>query len=425
MNIAQDAILSEKQKSNNWRGSYTWLAGFSYFFQGYYVFGTRIYILTMMSNWDVPTGTQATVLAIIGLPAYLKMLPGLLSDRMPVKRWGRRKPYIFLGGLVYIPSYLLLIKIQDFGITWIAAILLFIFAWLLADTSLDAMTVDITPNERIGHMQGAAQGSQRTGAILGTMLIPLLGPRIGWTPMLLTLCTGAVAQSGVALLFREPTISREVLKNELSMKWVLQQTVNHKLLWLGLFFILFFSATQSTSNLLSIYLLSELGWSASPEKMQTFALVSVLSMIASALGAFLTGRLPSKTLISFRFNLIFVIAFWIFTIPWLLVNRSPEDLALVCFANISVGIGWGVGSVLSKALAMRVCPKSIEGFSFALMMSVSNFGSLVVGTKTASVFVDHLGGVVPAIFTLIPYGLISLVFVYPLLQSLYTEGEEL
>jgi len=421
--MAQMALLSEDQKNRNWRGSYLWLVGLSYFFQGFFYLGTRVYILTMMANWGVLTDTQATVLAILGLPGYLKVFPGILSDRLPVGRGGRRRPYIFLGGLFFIPGYLLLIEVQMFGMSWVAAILLILFAWLVVDTTLDALTVDVTPQARTGQMQGAAQSSKFVGGIFGTLLVPLLGPLIGWTPVLIILLVSTLALTGAALLIREVPISREVLKQELPLKKVLQEAFSHKLVWLGLFFILFFSATLATNNLLSIYLLSELGWSSSLEMMQTFALVGVVSATAMAIGAFITGRLPSKTLSSFRVYLGFVIAFWCLTLPWLLVNRSPENLVLVYCAYFSVGFGLGIGGVLILALAMRVCPKSIEGFTFALMMSASNFGGLVVGTKTASAFVEHLGGVVPALFTLVPYGLLSLVFLHPLLRLLNREEQ--
>lgn len=370
-----------------------------------------------MANWGVLTDTQATVQAILGLPSYLKIFPAIQSDRVPLGRWGRCKPYIFLGGLVYIPSYLLLIKIQEFGWTWVATILLLLFAWILTDASLDALTVDITPQERTGQMQGAAQSSRQAGGIFGTLLVPLLGPNLGWTPVLVTLGIGALVSSGAALFLREHPISRSALEKELPLKWVLREAFKHKLVWLGLFFILFFSATTGTGNLLSIYLLSELGWSTSLERMQTFAQVEVLSTIATASGAFLIGRLPSKTITSFKFYAGFVLAFWILTLPRLLVDHSSGNLVLVYCANISVGIGWGIRSFLTAALAMRVCPKSIEGFTFALMGSMIYLGSLVVGAKTASAFVERPGGVVPALFTLIPYGLISLVFLYPLLQT--------
>ena len=152
--------------------------------------------------------------------------------------------------------------------------------------------------------------------------------------------------------------------------------------------------------------------------MQTFAQVEILNTIATALGAFLIGRLPSKMITSFKLYAGFVFAFWIFSLPWLLVDRAPGNLVLVYWANISVGFGVGIGLVLKAALVMRICPKSIEGFTFALLSSTIYFGNLVVGAKTASAFVERLGGVVPALFTLIPYGLISLVFLYPLLQTI-------
>jgi MFS family permease len=421
--MAHAAMLSEEHRALHWRGAYLWFVSLSYFFQGFYFLGTRIFVLTRMANWGVLTDTQATVLAILGLPSYLKIFPAILSDRVPVRRWGRRKPYIFLGGLVYIPSYLLLIKVQEFGWIWVATILLLLFAWMLTDASLDALTVDITPQERIGQMQGAVQSSRQAGGIFGILLVPLLGPRLGWTSVLVTLGTGALISSGAALFLREHPISRSALEKELPLKWVLREAFNHKLVWLGLFFILFFSATTGTGNLLSIYLLSELGWNASPDSMQTFAQVQVLSTIATAAGAFFIGRLPSKTITSFRFYAGYVFAFWILTLPWLLVDHSPGNLVLVYCANILVGIGWGIRSVLIAALAMRICPKSIEGFTFALMGSMFYLGSLVVGAKTASGFVERLGGVVPALFTLIPYGLISLFILYPLLQTINRQAD--
>ena len=118
--------------------------------------------------------------------------------------------------------------------------------------------------------------------------------------------------------------------------------------------------------------------------------------------------MASKWLTSFKFYVGFLIAIWILWLPWLLVNRSPENITLVTIAIILVGIGQGFGAVLELALAMRLCTRSIEGFTFALMMSVSSFGALAIGAKTASAFVERLDGVIPAIFTLIPYGLISL-----------------
>jgi PAT family beta-lactamase induction signal transducer AmpG len=374
--------------------------------------------VSVLRGVGVSDDHRPTVLAILGLPSYLKILPALLSDRVPVGRWGRRKPYILLGSLVYIPSYMLLIRIQAFGWAWVAAILLLLFAWMLTDASLDALAVDITPQARTGKLQSVAQSSRQAGGILGILLVPLLGPRLGWTPVLICLGAGAMLSSAAVLPIREIRISRATLSAELPLRRVLQKAFSHNLVWLGLGFILFFSAARGTGNLLSIYLLSELGWSSSPDTMRSFALVEVINTVAAVSGAFLVGRLPSKSMNSFKLYAGYVIGLWVLTLPWLLVARSPDNLTLIYGANITVGIASGVGIVLTSALAMRVCPKSIEGFTFALMSATIYVGSLIVGAKTATAFVAGLGGIIPALFTLIPYGLISLLFLYPLLQAL-------
>jgi hypothetical protein len=89
-------------------------------FQGIYLAGIYIYVLAMLATWGVAVKTQVSVIAFLGLPLYLKIFPGLLSDRVPVGRWGRRKPYILIGGLLYLPGFILLTAIHQFGTAWLA-----------------------------------------------------------------------------------------------------------------------------------------------------------------------------------------------------------------------------------------------------------------------------------------------------------------
>ena len=72
-------------------------------------------------------------------------------------------------------------------------------AWMLVDSTLDALTVDITPHESSGKIQSAASGSRSVGVAVGTLFVSLLGPRIGWTPVLVALGAGALLQSIVPL----------------------------------------------------------------------------------------------------------------------------------------------------------------------------------------------------------------------------------
>ena len=259
--MAEIALLSEEQKTSNWQGKYVRLVALFYFLQGFYHFGASVYVLTMMANWAVPTDSQATIIALLGLPTYLKIFPGLLSDRIPVGRWGRRRPYIVLGALLYIPGFLLLISNQGFNRVWLGSLLIIMLAWMLVDSTLDALTVDITPRESSGKIQSAASGSRSVGVAVGTLFVSLLGPRIGWTPVLVALGAGALLQSIVPLFIRENPITLENLKSQLPLSRVIRFTFSHRLVWLGMFFFLFFSATLGFRHLTSVYILTELGWS--------------------------------------------------------------------------------------------------------------------------------------------------------------------
>jgi len=420
--MAQAAILSEAQKTSHWREAYRWFVGMFYFFQGFYVVGVNVYILTMMANWEVPATTQVTVLAIISVPTYIKMFPGLLSDRVPLGRWGRRKPYIFIGGLFYVPGFILLIVIQQYGTAWLGAILLTLVAWMLVDSTLDALTVDITPLKKTAQMQSAAWGSRMLGTAITGLLAPILGPRIGWTPMLVIFGSSALIQSGMALLLREIPVTRETLKEQMPIASVMREAFGRPLVWTSIAFILLFSATRGFANIIHVYLLTELGWNSSPRTMQTYGLLLFAVLLANAVGAFLVSRLPPKWLTSLKYYAVYLVAFWIMFIPWLAVDRGPENLALIFGSAIPLGFIHGMGMTLTLTLAMRVCPKSIEGFVFAIMMSAISFGNITIGPKTATAFSDRLG-LIPSIFTLIPYGLLSLVFLYPMLKAL-KKGEQ-
>jgi len=414
--MTQAVILSQEQKAQNWSRENPWYVGLFYFFQGFYMVGVFIYVLTMMADWGVPAPTQASVVAFLGLPLYLKMFPSLLSDRVPIGRWGRRKPYIFIGGLLYIPGFALLIAIREFGTAWLGAILLILVAWMFVDSMLDALTVDITPNEKVSQMQSSAWGGRQFGYALGGLLTPILGPRLGWTPMLVTIGAGAIMQSGTAFLLGETPISRETLQQEMPVREVFRSTFGRPQVWLAIFFILLFSA-RGIDRIFNIYLLTELGWNNSPDTMRTYGILTAVSTLVSALGALLVGRLPSKWLTSFKFYAVFLLVIWVLATPWLLVNRFPENIPLIYGAQILSGFSAGVHMTLMLALTMRICPKSIEGFTFALLTSVRSLALNAIGPKTATAFSAQLG-LLPSIFTLIPYALVSLVFLYPLLNQM-------
>jgi MFS family permease len=202
------------------------------------------------------------------------------------------------------------------------------------------------------------------------------------------------------------------------------QIFGNRLAWNSLLFFFFFSASQGFGPLVNIYLLTELGWGKDPHRMQIFGLLLLTNTLAAVAGALLGGRLHPKILTSFRFFTVFLVVSWISIFPWLLVHQSPDDLTLIFSARVLMGALMGFGSVLGLTLIMRLSPKTNEGFMFALLGSAGGLGSNTLESKTVTAFSTRLGGLIPAFFTLIPYGVISLFFLGYILKTLDSSSPE-
>jgi hypothetical protein len=57
------------------------------------------------------------------------------------------------------------------------------------------------------------------------------------------------------------------------------------------------------------------------------------------------------------------------------------------------------------------------------MVSAQNFGDLTIAPKTITAFMEPLGGLLPAFFSLIPYSILALLCLRPVLSTLRDGGE--
>ena len=409
-------------KEKNWRNAYYWLEGIFYFFQGFYMTGMTTYISVSLANWKVPIAAQAAVMAAIGIPTYLKMFTGLLSDRVTIGKWGRRKPYLFLGAVLYVPAFIAVTMINEFSSLWTACVIAAYAAWVLVDGTLDAMTVDVTPEERAGTMQGVANGARYGGMALGFLIVPTLGPTIGWTPVVLIIGVSALAQTVAALFFKEVPITRQEIAAKLPLKKVAKEAFGKPRIWAGMAFcLLFMGSMAGIGQMISPLLLTTMGWNKSPQLIQLYGFTNLVSYIAMVGGSILFRKQIRKHRHNFKFFAIATVASWVLMASWLLVYWSPENTTLVFVAQFCSGIARGLVSVLTYAVVMMLCPESIEGFMFATLTSLMNVGqaSLVPNTITAAA--PALGGVIPGFFAVLPYSFLGLFFLYIVLRSFEKE----
>ena len=102
-------LTLDQRKQRNFKNYYFYVELLFYVLQGIYVAGLQVYIVYYTTNvFKLDYAAIATVTALSGLPTYLKMFTGLLSDRVPVGKFGRRKPYLIMGGVLFIPAFIVL-----------------------------------------------------------------------------------------------------------------------------------------------------------------------------------------------------------------------------------------------------------------------------------------------------------------------------
>ena len=404
-------ISINEERMMNWKPLYVWLEALFYFFQGFYFMGFQIYISVYTADiWGLDYQTIASVTAVMMLPAYLKMFTGLLSDRIPIGSYGRRKPYLAFGGILYIPAFILLVLIQDFSFIWILVIMLVMMGWVLVDGTLDALTVDITPEEYAKTMQSAANSGRYLGMALGGITVSVLAPVISWPLAVILIGIFATIQVVVTMFFQEPPTTEEVLE-KLPLGTILRETFGHKRSWLGFLFSICFMGAFGMAAMLGPYMLQEVTIVDTP----TFGVLTTIANLGTVFGAMGFGLVSRRINVTPKIYWIVTGVAWLLVTPWLLVNPS-SDFIMLAIANLSLGTARGMITVLTYIIVMRLCPTSIEGFMFATLTSFMNVGLAVLAPQMVARF-EPILGMMPALFTLLPFSIIGLLLVPTLLGS--------
>ena len=389
MSVHTDSIFADEYKVTHWQNRYFWVEAIFYFLQGLFLAGIGAYGSVRMAEWSVPLAQQATLTALTGIPAYLKMFIGLLSDRVVMGKWGRRKPYLMLGLLISIPSYIFFIAAQNFTGLLIGQTLAFL-AWAFADTTLDALTVDITPQQYDSRMQSYAQGGRYLGMAIGMGIVPMLGPVIGWTTVIVIIGSFGIFMPLTALIIREGPITQADLKGNMALGPMLKAVFTNKAVWAGIFISIFMFGGIN-ANLVGNYVLSNLEWADDPEKLQWYGMASLIGMLGTMVGALAGGALIKRLKFTLRVVGILTGVFVVLNLPFLLFEAMPDSVAVYTLATFLRNFGYGIMVVTTYTIIMRVSMPSMEGFTFALMTSVMNIGQLVISPKILGATLPIMG----------------------------------
>ncbi len=353
------------------------LFGLLYFTQGTILsYFTALNALYLLSRGL--TMTNVGIFASIALiPFVIKILFGILSDRVSPLGLGHRKPYIFFGLAVQFICLIIAPFIDPKSAYWGFVALAFVLqlGMALYDTCTDGLALDTTPEGEKGTIQGFMVGGRAVGVIVTASVVGLLAERSTWQAVFWLLA--GLTLLPLPLLFgaREP--ARPVGRN---FDWKAFSAFKKApvLALAGVGFI-FFLIVVGANQLVNPFLQERFGIDLSTAGLFT-TVWGIGVVLGSAVGGLLIDRVGKRNGVR--------IAMLISVLGVLSLAFIPA-LGWAWPIVVLFGIAYGTYQTVYFALAMAYTEPRIAASMFSILMAVTNVGQ-GVGLALGGLLADKI-----------------------------------
>lgn len=237
----------------------------SFFFGLYFLQGAALaYVVNFQKPYLADQGISKSTLglftSLLLLPFILKVLLGLVSDRWPMGRWGKRKPYMVFGLILFGAGYLALSGWQEgepfwhfAALTWLAS---FGLAWF--DTCADAMAIDLADDREASNIQASMVAGKSGGLICMSLAFGILAETWGVPAIFKVLALLALIVMAVIMWIQVPM--RKPIAHAISNKSHPEWSKFHVLmvergwLWLILFGVGYSIPSFGADGLMTLFL---------------------------------------------------------------------------------------------------------------------------------------------------------------------------
>ncbi len=370
-----------------YKNLYTGIFSLNYFTQGvnFSMFISVVPIYILMTYGTIDTAAIAFMVSIILIPATIKLIYGLVSDKISFKKLGRRKPWIILpaslSGIVWliIPFLLPSTSAGALRLFTISGLLIS-FGMFMSDTATDGFILDICPKEQLGRTQGFCWSLRAIGIITGGPIILLT---LLFLPIeFLFICLGIIIIFSSMLTFFVPDIKHpkdvDVITN---LKLIFKRREN----WKVFLFSFFMMIGGGVINVfLPLYILIQAGLVNpigatldSLEDVSLYEYQAFLTLIFSLgifAGSIIGGIIADKK--SRRIAVLLAI-FFTTTSILLLVIPAPVIFLLIFGVFVGFSYGWGFSSYTAIASEYAQQYPEMDGTYYSICVSFVNFGTLV------------------------------------------------
>jgi len=317
------------------------------------VLGLPIEVADQLSgNWFDPVLAFGIISAIAGFCAIIAYpLVGTLSDRT-TSRFGRRKPWILAGALIFAASLFVLglqTSIVGVGIFWSLSLI----GFCMLTSTLTAMISDQVPVNQRGFVSGWVSAPQAAGTILGILLV---------TELSLAIFVGYAVASVLMLVLVIPflLVTKDAplpaadrppltLSGLLSGFWVSPRKYPD-FGWTLLSRILVNIGNALGTTLLLYFIAFGLGRGATAE--DDLLILSVVYMAFFIISALVVGKISDR--IGKRKMFVYLSAY-LQGLAALILAFVP-DYSIAIIAAAILGLGYGSFMAVDQALATQVLP---------------------------------------------------------------------
>lgn len=340
----------------------------------------------------------ASFVAVIGIPWSFKIIIAPLMDRFTILSMGRKRPWVILGQLGLIVSFLSIGLVHDplnnLNGLMIAGFFISFFG-AFQDVATDGMAIDIVPIDQQARANGLMWGSKTIGTalslVIGTALINLLG----FNTAISSLSVAVAFIMIIPVFIRERPGEKlmpwtegkpsEASKSAQLGSWsqilrsLLTVVILPSTLFMGIASLIIGMMFGLVDTLLPIFTIQELGWSNTSYSQ----VYSTTTVVGGFFGMFLGGALVDffgdKRMI---FIYLFTIIILIIALA-LLPDLWQNDKFIFGFILLYY-LFYTFLTIALFAASMKLCWQVVAATQFTLFMALTNMGraagSGLVGT---------------------------------------------
>ncbi len=352
--------------------------GFLYFIQGailsYFTGFNGIYLISF--------GVDMKGVGLIGLigmmPFVLKIFLGILSDRVNLFGWGKRKPYILIGVVLQILA-LIVVPFVNPGHQFTAyALLGFVMmsGMALYDTATDGLALDTTPEDEQGTIQGFMVGGRALGVTIISIFFGFLVDSVSWHVAFWSLAGFSLVALVLACFIREV---EKVDKP--AFDWSAFKALGRReVFMLAILGALYSFIINSVAEIMNPFF---------ENQFMVSAFAAGLYSAIWGLGIIIGGLLGGKGTDRIGHRRSVIVAMLVSLAAILLFLIIPN--ANIAFAVVVVfGFAYGFYETVYFATAMARTDPRIAASMFSILMAIANIGT-GIGLAVTGLLVDSVG----------------------------------